>query len=274
MARPPRALMEENRNRDLEQILKTIRNASANNLDPDYFELLGVEVSTDPKVIKKAYRERAKVCHPDRAGKDGHEACVVLNEAYATLMDEELRREYEVYRSTGGDENLEEMMRTSSEFAEALRRTPYTGEPLSKTPRPGHSMSKAESEAQLTKAVFVDEVSCIGCTMCTRAAPAVFRMESKHGRARVFGQWLNSEDEIQEAIDVCPSDCIHWVGAEQLAPLEYVTQVVITERLNVGLMRAGQGGGRRLEDVFPKAARFVRAIGKETDEQASKQAKV
>ena len=142
----PRAVMED-RNEVLEQILETIRNASANNSDPDYFELLGVEVSTDPKVIKKAYRERARVCHPDIAGEDGHEACVVLNEAYATLMDEELRREYEVYRSSGGDQNLKEMMRTSSEFAEALKRVPYTGEPLSKTVPLDHFANKIGESA-------------------------------------------------------------------------------------------------------------------------------
>ena len=69
---------------------------------------------------------------------------------------------------------------------------------------------------------------------CACTAPGVFRMEDKDGRARVYGQWLNTEDEIEEAMDTCPVECIHWVSKEQLAPLEYVMQNVLTTRLNVG----------------------------------------
>jgi len=67
------------------------------------------------------------------------------------------------------------------------------------------------------------------------------------------------QDEIQEAIDTCPSDCIHWVPLERLAPLEYVMRYVLRERLNVGLMRAGQGR-HKLRDVFVKTAQFVKAM--------------
>ena len=65
------------------------------------------------------------------------------------------------------------------------------------------------------------------CERCFRSNPAVFRMEGT-GRARVFGQWLTDEESIQIAIDTCPVDCIHWVPKEQLAPLEYVMQHVLT----------------------------------------------
>ena len=82
--------------------------------------------------------------------------------------------------------------------------------------------------------MFVDEITCIGCMNCACTAPGVFRMEDKDGRARVYGQWLNTEDEIEEAMDTCPVECIHWVSKEQLAPLEYVMQNVLTTRLNVG----------------------------------------
>ena len=131
----PRALMED-RNEVLEQILETIRNASANNSDPDYFELLGVEETTDPKVIKKAYRQRARVCHPDIAGEDGHEACVVLNEAYATLMDEELREAYALEKEEF------DFYDDGNVFANAMKETPYTGEPLSKTVPLDHFANK------------------------------------------------------------------------------------------------------------------------------------
>mmetsp|Transcript_6080 Transcript_6080/g.11145 ORF Transcript_6080/g.11145 Transcript_6080/m.11145 type:complete len:104 (+) Transcript_6080:178-489(+) len=101
---------------------------------------------------------------------------------------------------------------------------------------------------------------------CACTAPGVFRMEDKDGRARVYGQWLNTEDEIEEAMDTCPVECIHWVSKEQLAPLEYVMQNVLTTRLNVGLMRAGQGK-HRLEDVFVKTARFINAVIKQEEDE-------
>lgn len=37
-----------------------------------------------------------------------------------------------------------------------------------------------------------------------------------------FVQWLDSEDDMQTAIDSCPVDCIHWVDKEQLPVLEHV----------------------------------------------------
>lgn len=32
--------------------------------------------------IKKAYRSLAKECHPDYLGDEGHNICILLNEAY------------------------------------------------------------------------------------------------------------------------------------------------------------------------------------------------
>lgn len=73
-----------------------------------------------------------------------------------------------------------------------------------------------------SRAVFVDEASCIGCMNCVFTAPATFRMNHEHGRARVFAQWLNVEDELDTAIQSCPVDCIHWVERSELPALEYV----------------------------------------------------
>ena len=37
--------------------------------------------------------------------------------------------------------------------------------------------------------VYVDEVTCIGCTNCAMIAQSTFFMDCEHGRARVFQQW-------------------------------------------------------------------------------------
>ena len=70
-----------------------------------------------------------------------------------------------------------------------------------------------------TKAVWVDESLCIGCTYCNSVATNTFGMESTHGRARAFRQDGDSAELIQEAIDTCPVNCIEWVRFEELEEL-------------------------------------------------------
>jgi DnaJ-class molecular chaperone len=50
--------------------------------------------------IKRAYRAMAKECHPDYMGDVGHDICILLNEAYETLMDEGARAAYNAQLET------------------------------------------------------------------------------------------------------------------------------------------------------------------------------
>jgi len=68
--------------------------------------------------------------------------------------------------------------------------------------------------------VYVDEVSCIGCTNCACIAQSTFFMEGEHGRARVFQQWGDDDETVQVAIDTCPVNCIHYVPYDELKSLE------------------------------------------------------
>jgi ferredoxin len=70
------------------------------------------------------------------------------------------------------------------------------------------------------KGVYVDETTCIGCKHCAHVAPDTFYIEAENGRSRVFNQDGNQEETIQEAIDTCPVDCIHWVDYTELKTLE------------------------------------------------------
>lgn len=76
--------------------------------------------------------------------------------------------------------------------------------------------------------VYVDEISCIGCTHCAHVARNTFYIEPDYGRARVIRQDGDSDDLIQEAIDTCPVDCIHRVDYTELKQLERdrITQVI------------------------------------------------
>lgn len=68
--------------------------------------------------------------------------------------------------------------------------------------------------------VYVDEITCIGCKHCAHVARNTFYIEPDYGRSRVVRQDGDNEEIIQEAIDTCPVDCIHWVDYTELKKLE------------------------------------------------------
>ena len=69
------------------------------------------------------------------------------------------------------------------------------------------------------KAVWVEETDCIGCRYCAHVASNTFLMIAETGRCRAIRQDGDSIERIQEAIDTCPVDCIHWVDFEHLIEL-------------------------------------------------------
>jgi ferredoxin len=70
------------------------------------------------------------------------------------------------------------------------------------------------------KGVYVDEITCIGCLHCAHVARNTFYIEPDYGRSRVIRQDGDPEEVIQEAVDTCPVDCIHWVDYTELKKLE------------------------------------------------------
>lgn len=213
----------------------------------DYYEVLGVDDDADAAEIKKAYRALAKECHPDYLGDKGHNICILLNEAYETLTDEDCRSKYNAKLET----------------ALADEEDAYTGQPLSKwMPSVNPSMAK-NANPQESRAVFVDENTCIGCKQCVWHASATFRIEPEYGRSRAFAQWLDKEDDLQAAIDSCPVNCIYWVEKQDLAPLEFVMQNRV-DRVNVGVMMAGQG---MVTDVFAATVSFKKERKRKEEEQ-------
>jgi ferredoxin len=96
------------------------------------------------------------------------------------------------------------------------------------------------------KAVWVDEAVCIGCRYCAHVATNTFLVEPTWGRSRAIRQDGDSTERIQEAIDTCPVDCIHWVDYEQLDDLE--------ERLNQQeILPLGVPSPARLRRTLPRA---------------------
>ncbi len=112
-------------------------------------------------------------------------------------------------------------------------------------PSAAYSASSLEEDQQSTgmepvlggalaeKAVWVDEAVCIGCRYCAHVACNTFIIEPHLGRSRAVRQDGDSSARIQEAIETCPVDCIHWVAFDDLKGLQ--AQLDSQELLPLGL---------------------------------------
>jgi len=61
----------------------------------------------------------------------------------------------------------------------------------------------------MAKCVTIDEDECVGCESCVELCPDVFVFDEGSGKARVIKP-EGLEECIQEAMDSCPVECIHW----------------------------------------------------------------
>ncbi|KAE8662296.1 hypothetical protein F3Y22_tig00113548pilonHSYRG00067 [Hibiscus syriacus] len=208
-------------------VCKASANPTASSiLDFDLYDILGIDSSSDQSQIKTAYRSLQKRCHPDIAGPTGHDMAIVLNEAYSVLSDPGSRLAYD------------------KEQAKMAELRGYTGKPL-------YSVWLGSESEQ--RAVFVDEIKCVGCLKCALLAEKSFAIESMYGRARVVAQWADSEHKIAEAIEVCPVDCISIVERSDLAALEFLMSKQPRGNVRVGV---GNTVGARVSNIFVDVKKF------------------
>ncbi|MBS3780272.1 MAG: ferredoxin [Desulfovermiculus sp.] len=62
----------------------------------------------------------------------------------------------------------------------------------------------------MSKKVVLDEEECIGCESCVEICPEVFAFDADSEKAYVIMAEGGPEDDIQEAMDSCPVECIYW----------------------------------------------------------------
>ena len=62
----------------------------------------------------------------------------------------------------------------------------------------------------MAKDLIIDEDECTSCAQCADNLPEVFEMNDDD-IAIVLPGWKDADEEdIQEEIDTCPGECIHW----------------------------------------------------------------
>ncbi len=62
----------------------------------------------------------------------------------------------------------------------------------------------------MSRKVLIETEECIGCQSCVELCPDVFGFDEDAEKAKVIMEEGGAEDCIQEAMDTCPVECIHW----------------------------------------------------------------
>ncbi|KAB2612632.1 hypothetical protein D8674_034948 [Pyrus ussuriensis x Pyrus communis] len=113
---------------------------------------------------------------------------------------------------------------------------------------------------------FLDDSALRDHAFVDDVAPDVSGIEEDFGRARVYTQCGNV-DLVQQAIDSCPIDCIHWTSAAQLSLQSRKSKCMESNHYNVALMLAGMGSS---VDVFRMEQAKIRMMKKkDTDKTES-----
>ena len=80
----------------------------------EYYDILGVPKSADPKSIRSAYRKLAKTAHPDKGG--DAETFKLISEAYSVLSDKDKRKMYDQFGKDGVNGNASQNRNPFSMF--------------------------------------------------------------------------------------------------------------------------------------------------------------
>ncbi|MGA8571293.1 MAG: ferredoxin [Desulfobaccales bacterium] len=62
---------------------------------------------------------------------------------------------------------------------------------------------------------MIEIEECIACGNCEQVCPEVFRLNEVLGHSEVINAFGAPEDQVQQAMDQCPAQCIHWQEEEE-----------------------------------------------------------
>lgn len=176
----------------------------------DHYDVLGVPRSASPADIKEAFRERAKLLHPDLNPGAGEDAFKALNESYSVLSDASLRRAYDASRgyypagggggggfSGGGSPHKPVDYEAAAAAAEAEWRRQNFG-PEGSARRLREAAAKAAARAAAGAAVPPPGAE-VGSRKAWSGSPAAARGASETGAYRAWaGQWRAQQAASQQ----------------------------------------------------------------------------
>jgi ferredoxin len=61
----------------------------------------------------------------------------------------------------------------------------------------------------MSRKVYIDEEECIGFGSCEEICPEVFKLDEDIEKAKVIKPEGGPEDLVEEAMETCPTECIH-----------------------------------------------------------------
>lgn len=67
-----------------------------------------------------------------------------------------------------------------------------------------------KEEIRMRRTPVIDLSRCTGCESCISICPDVFRINGEMGYLEVADLPEYPEDKVEEAMSLCPADCIEW----------------------------------------------------------------
>jgi molecular chaperone DnaJ len=175
----------------------------------DYYEILGVEREASPDEIKRAYRRLAREHHPDvnHGNPEAEETFKRISEAYAVLIDDDKRRQYDRvgaggdFAFTGGMPDLWELFQSAfggSPFAARARRGAHVE--VGVTLELIDVLNGAQREITYSRIALCEHCSGEGIEPGT----GVHQCETCHGAGQVR-QTINTFLGTMTSVQECPT---------------------------------------------------------------------
>ncbi|KAK2713598.1 hypothetical protein QYM36_009462 [Artemia franciscana] len=122
--------LEKNANRETRRLLKEAKIALKRSKRKDYYKILGVDKNANDDEIKKAYRKRALVHHPDRHSsateeerKEHEKNFKDLGEAYTVLSDPKKKARYDRGQDLDDEGHASSTLKSKYEFFDEAKPT-------------------------------------------------------------------------------------------------------------------------------------------------------
>ena len=162
-------------------------------------------------------------------------------EDVAKLLDEDREAKVaQLFAGSSADAYLDERTKLIGEIGSAAL--------LERDEKAGLWPPELSTDRDAPAMLWVDEYSCVGCRWCASVARNTFKVTDEYGTAMVMEQGGDQQDVIEEAIDVCPADCIHACSRADLEVLEEYRELYQNDMMakfyhGSRLIGEGSGGG-------------------------------